>query len=83
MSCSRQNFDITKKWGRKHFWRYFKKDLFDKWAWRYMLQDTFGRYLCILIGHKPFENDEGYMFCARCSRSLAKRLTTRHRQTSG
>ena len=74
MGTSRQSFDLTNKWGRKNFWSYFKKDIFDLWAWYYVWGDTFGLFVCLLSGHKPFEDDEGVTYCSRCHKHLTKGL---------
>jgi len=47
--ASREGFNLFRKQQRKNF---FRGGLFGtKWSRQYVLQDTFGRYVCRLLGH--------------------------------
>lgn len=61
----RQNFNLFSRMGRRSF---FGCGIFgDKWARGYVLQDTFGRYICSLIGHaKNTFEAEDRVICFRC-----------------
>jgi len=75
--CSRENFNLLSKISRKHF---FRRGLIgDKWAREYVLQDTFGRFVCKIIGHGEtftsdsydvVDNETPYKICYRCSCSI-------------
>lgn len=69
---SREGFNLFHKFGRKHF---FRRGLFgDRWARDYVLRDTFGRYICAILGHtkKTFETDDEppRIICLRCFREV-------------
>jgi len=65
ISAGREGFDLFHKYGRYYF---FRRGIFgDKWARKFVLQDTFGRFICALIGHaKTFKTEEGQNCCYRC-----------------
>ncbi|KKS07451.1 MAG: hypothetical protein UU61_C0016G0020 [Parcubacteria group bacterium GW2011_GWB1_41_4] len=72
--CSRENFNLLSKISRRYF---FQRGLIgDKWARAHVLQDTFGRFVCKIIGHgKTFtvglgevDNETPYKVCLRCYR---------------
>lgn len=68
----REGFNLFSKWGRLYF---FKRGLFgDKGARNYVLQDTFGRFICKVIGHgKTFETDDFVPedCCLRCFQKIS------------
>lgn len=71
MGASRQGYNLFTKIGRKNF---FEVGIFgDKWARSYVLQDTFGRYICKLIGHskrtfdyRDSDDEDAIKICSRC-----------------
>jgi len=80
---SRENFNLFNKISRKYF---FQRGLIgDKWAREHVLQDTFGRFVCKIIGHgKTFTADSydmvgnktPYEICYRCYRSISSQGRT-------
>ena len=64
---NREGFNLLHKFGRYHF---FQRGLFgDKWARQYVLQDTFAKYVCMIIGHgKTFKTGDypPIICCYRC-----------------
>jgi len=73
MGAVREGFNLFSKFGRYYF---FRRGMFgDKWARQYVLQDTFGRYICKILGHskKTFETDDipPEIICFRCFRKIS------------
>jgi hypothetical protein len=73
-SASRQGFDLFHPYGRKAFFR--SGILGDKWGRRYVLQDTFGKFICKIKGHKLFNSADdikNYVeaSCSRCGKLIA------------
>lgn len=64
--ASREGFNLFHKYGKRNFFR--RGILGDKWARRYVLRDTFGRYVCQLIGHtaKTYKAEDSKLICFRC-----------------
>ncbi|TET16309.1 MAG: hypothetical protein E3J81_03540 [Dehalococcoidia bacterium] len=78
MGCARQGFDLFNKYGRRAF---FHPGVFgDRWGRQFVLQDTFGRYVCKLLGHskktyevEDYEEDYICVVCKRCYRVIGRR----------
>ena len=68
--ASREGFNLFHKFGRQYFFR--RGILGDKWARRYVLQDTFGRYICKIVGHtkKTYITADNREICYRCFQTL-------------
>ena len=64
----REGFNLFHKFGRRHFFR--RGILGDKWARSHVINDTFGKYICKILGHTDtFETDDypkPRTLCKRC-----------------
>lgn len=72
----RENFNLFKKYGIHNF---FRRGIFgDKWARQFVLQDTFGKFVCMILGHskKTFNylSEDDYKsvvkVCFRCYKRI-------------
>jgi hypothetical protein len=79
MCGSRMGFDLFTKYGRANFWltlknRNYKRD------WWLIAKDTFGQFVCKVIGHKPFvAGNCGSLIwgCNRCGKFIDPPVGTR------
>lgn len=69
MGASRPSYNLLKRYGWSNLFRYgaWKK----KWAWYYAPRDTFGKFICPIIGHgKTFTTEDKRVICKRCFREV-------------
>lgn len=72
MGCGREGFNLFHRLGRRCF---FKRGILgDPWARKYVLRDTFGRYVCMIIGHSKntflTDDDPPRKVCNRCFKGV-------------
>lgn len=70
MGSSREGYNLFNKYGRRVLFRNLLRGRVD---WHYVWTDTFGRYICRVIGHsKTFETDDipPKKCCLRCFRYI-------------
>ena len=70
MGAAREGFDLFHKFGRRNFWRDLKLGRINNHVWR----DTFGRFTCMVLGHKRYDSNAGgypeEWACRRCCKFL-------------
>jgi len=73
MDGCRQNFNLFSTQGRESF---FSRGIIgDEWARQFVFNDTFGKYICKLMGHaKTFITDDPQpeIRCSRCLKNIER-----------
>lgn len=70
MGVAREGFDLFSPIGRKNF-RAARRRRWVK-SWSLMWRDTFGRFDCMVRGHKSYVQEDGERACCRCNRFLPR-----------
>lgn len=70
MAAARKGYNVFNKYCRMNIWQ----DIKDRWWWgirEFLLRDSFGRYVCRIVGHGTTFESEPYdppviHYCLRC-----------------